>query len=264
MEVSESKKKVTIKESEEFFVCMQHSFAYDHVHDWDTTQEEVYMGTAKEAVEWLLQGYNASIIAYGPTSTGKTYTMEGPRLIEGDPYRGVIPRSFETLFDNLNPHGNISVKASYLQIYMENLSDLLQQNSTPLTIREDKKHGLRIDGLSEFPVSTVHDVWKLLQLGTTSRTTAATRMNEMSSRSHAIFIVTITSHESDGSIKYSKLKLVDLAGSERASMTGATGQRLEECKKINQSLMALGNVISSLSSQNSHIPYRDSKVLVSK
>lgn len=254
--------KVTIKESEEFFVCMQHSFVYDNVHGTDATQEEVYLGTAKEAVDWLLEGYNASIIAYGPTSTGKTYTMEGPRLIEGDPYRGVIPRSFETLFEKLRNHNDVKVKASYMQIYMENLSDLLQPGSNSITIREDKKTGLRVEGLAEYSVNNVHDVWGLLQLGATSRTTATTKLNELSSRSHAIFIVTITRTSADGTVKCSKLKLVDLAGSERASLTGAVGQRLEECKKINQSLMALGNVISSLSSQASHIPYRDSKVFL--
>ena len=261
MEVSSNKKKVTIKESEEFFVCMQHSFAFDYVHDWDSSQEEVYKTTAMEAVDWLLQGFNSSIIAYGPTSTGKTYTMEGPRLIEGDPYRGVIPRSFETLFSSLQNERGVSVKASYLQIYMENLSDLLSPSSSPLSIREEKKQ-LRVEGLSEWPVKSVHDVWKLLQQGTEARTTAHTKMNEMSSRSHAIFIVNVNRRDENGNVRNSKLKLVDLAGSERASMTGAVGQRLEECKKINQSLMALGNVISSLSSQNSHTPYRDSKVFI--
>ncbi len=132
-------------------------------------------------------------------------------------------------------------------------------------IREDKKRGIFVDGLSEWPVSSSEQILKMMKRGAQSRPTASTKMNEMSSRSHAIFIVTIERTEKkDGVTTHSigKLNFVDLAGSERIRVTGATGQRLEECKKINQSLAALGNVISALSSKanRSHVPYRNSKL----
>lgn len=134
-----------------------------------------------------------------------------------------------------------------------------------MMIREDRKKGIFVDSLSEWPVSSPEQIMKMMRRGAQSRPTASTKMNELSSRSHAIFIVIIErSEKKDGVTTHSvgKLNFVDLAGSERIRVTGATGQRLEECKKINQSLAALGNVISALSSKTnrSHIPYRDSKL----
>lgn len=167
------------------------------------------------------------------------------------------------------------VRASYLQIYNEYISDLLRTERTNLHIREDKKKGVYVEGLSEWAVRTPNEIYSLIQKGAASRTTAATKMNDVSSRSHAIFIIIVEQMiQMDGQmgqsdidmgrqIKVGKLNLVDLAGSERVRVTGATGKRLEECKKINQSLSALGNVIAALTDSKgnkNHIPYRDSKV----
>ena len=167
------------------------------------------------------------------------------------------------------------VRTSYLQIYNEYISDLLRTERTNLHIREDKKKGVYVEGLSEWAVRTPNEIYSLMQKGASSRTTAATKMNDVSSRSHAIFIIIVeqmNQTDEDGNqnevpqqIKVGKLNLVDLAGSERVRVTGATGKRLEECKKINQSLSALGNVIAALTDakgNRNHVPYRDSKVII--
>jgi hypothetical protein len=165
------------------------------------------------------------------------------------------------------------VRVSYLQIYNEIISDLLKVERTSLQIREDKKKGVFVEGLSEWAVRSPNEVYALMQKGAQCRATATTKMNDLSSRSHAVFIIiveqmTIINRDQydgdDGSkqIRVGKLNLVDLAGSERVRVTQATGQRLEESKKINQSLSALGNVIAALTDQKArpHIPYRDSKL----
>ena len=162
------------------------------------------------------------------------------------------------------------VRASYLQIYNEVISDLLKVERSSLQIREDRKKGVFVEGLSEWAVRSPNEIYSLLQRGALSRATATTKMNDLSSRSHAVFIIiveqmkTVQDGPSEPSryIKVGKLNLVDLAGSERVRVTGATGKRLEESKKINQSLSCLGNVIAALTDQKprSHIPYRDSKL----
>lgn len=158
------------------------------------------------------------------------------------------------------------VRASYLQIYNEVISDLLKPDWNSLTIREDKKKGVFVEGLSEWAVRSPRDIYALMKDGMRNRATAATKMNDVSSRSHAVFIIIVEQAESAKHSKVGKLNLVDLAGSERVSVTGATGQRLEESKKINQSLSCLGNVIAALTdksksrSASRHIPYRDSKL----
>jgi kinesin family protein 3/17 len=155
------------------------------------------------------------------------------------------------------------VRASYLQIYNEVISDLLKPGWNSLPIREDKKKGVFVEGLSEWAVRSPRDIYALMKDGMRNRATAATRMNDVSSRSHAVFIIIVEQmQKKNKNVKVGKLNLVDLAGSERVSVTGATGQRLEESKKINQSLSCLGNVISALTDSKGrpHIPYRDSKL----
>jgi len=253
-----------------------HNFTFDRVYSDQSTQAEVYEGTAQPAVTSVLKGYNATILAYGQTGTGKTFTMDGFKFGTQDPQRGIIPRSMEDIFryiENVsNSKTTFMVRVSYLQIYNEQISDLLRTDRSNLHIREDKKKGVFVEGLSEWPVRSPNDTYGLIQKGTLARATAATRMNDMSSRSHAVFIIiveqmTIVEDENTGEehkeIRVGKLNLVDLAGSERVRVTGATGKRLEECKKINQSLSALGNVISALADQKqgkTHIPYRDAKI----
>ncbi|GAQ78682.1 Kinesin-like protein [Klebsormidium nitens] len=259
-----------------------HSFAFDHVYDQNTPQKHIYDNSAKAAVLSTLKGYNATIIAYGQTGTGKTYTMEGNSTPEG---RGIIPRSIEDIFyfieNDTTARSKYLVRASYLQIYNEVISDLLKPERTNLTIREDKKKGVFVEGLSEWVVRSPAEIYGLMERGAAQRAVGSTNMNELSSRSHAVFIIiaenSVIKDVDQGaekvadqemaktrqSFKVGKLNLVDLAGSERVRVTGATGKRLEESKKINQSLSCLGNVISALTEskgQRQHIPYRDSKL----
>lgn len=251
-----------------------HRFTFDHAFDMDASQQEVYEITAKPAVLSILEGYNSTIFAYGQTGTGKTFTMEGFTYNSTDIQRGIIPRSIEEIFNHIesfsSPDTKFMVRASYLQIYNESISDLLKPEKISLQIREDKKKGVFVEGLSEWAVRNPADIYTLLQRGAASRATASTKMNDVSSRSHAVFMIiveqlTILESGNEGSItqiKVGKLNLVDLAGSERIRVTGATGRQLEESKKINKSLSALGNVIYALTDNKgrTHIPYRDSKV----
>eukprot|EP01017_Pseudomicrothorax_dubius_P028930 TRINITY_DN347_c0_g1_i4.p1 TRINITY_DN347_c0_g1~~TRINITY_DN347_c0_g1_i4.p1 ORF type:complete len:838 (-),score=267.99 TRINITY_DN347_c0_g1_i4:252-2765(-) len=254
-----------------------HQFSFDYVYDQNSPQQEVYENAGKPAVGSILQGYNATIFAYGQTGTGKTHTMEGFKYNSHDPQRGIIPRAMEDIFQYIenfsNERARFMVRASYLQIYNEVISDLLRTDRTNLLIREDKRRGVFVEGLSEWAVRTPNEIYSLMKKGAASRATASTKMNDVSSRSHAVFIIIVEQMvpvEGDGddpdapnSIKVGKLNLVDLAGSERVRVTGATGKRLEECKKINQSLSCLGNVIAALTdprAAKSHIPYRDSKI----
>ncbi|CAG9315544.1 unnamed protein product [Blepharisma stoltei] len=252
-----------------------HHFTFDYVYDEDSTQVQVYDRTARQAVISVLEGYNATLLAYGQTGTGKTYTMEGFKYNSTDPQRGIVPRASEEIFkvieSSQSANATFMVRASYLQIYNEFISDLLKPERGTLQIREEKRRGLFVEGLSEWAVRSATDICSLMQKGEMTRATASTKMNDLSSRSHAVFIIIVehmTTAELDGSeemakdIKVGKLNLVDLAGSERVRVTGATGKRLEESKKINQSLSALGNVIAALTDTKprTHIPYRDSKL----
>eukprot|EP01083_Nonionella_stella_P060713 158409_1 len=249
-----------------------HNFTFDSVYPDSADQCRVYETTAKHSVLSALEGYNASIIAYGQTSAGKTYTMEG---FESERLRGIIPRAIEDIFNFIeskaSPTMRFLVRASYLQIYNDVISDLLKSDRTNLQIREDKKKGVYVANLSEWVVRSCEEIYGLIQRGAAVRATCATNLNAISSRSHAIFMIIVEQNEitpngngeAVNNIKIGKLNLVDLAGSERVRISGAEGQRLEESKNINQSLSALGNVISALTDSKRirrHIPYRDSKL----
>ena len=201
--------------------------------------------------------------------------MEGFSHGLNDPQKGIIPRSMEEIFKYIENSSNKSktfmVRASYLQIYNEVITDLLKNEMNALPIREDKKKGVFVEGLSEWVVRSPLDIYNLMKDGMRNRATAATKMNDVSSRSHAVFIIIVeqmrnskeeSSKGESKEIKVGKLNLVDLAGSERVRVTGATGNRLEESKSINKSLSCLGNVIAALTDKKfrTHMPYRDSKL----
>ena len=250
-----------------------HRFTFDSIFDMDSLQEDVYNITAKQAVQSVLEGYNSTIFCYGQTGTGKTYTMEGFTYESKNPNRGIIQRTIQDIFNYIemtsNENTKFIIRASFLQIYNENISDLLKPDKKNLQIREDKKKGIYVDLLSEWAVRTPVDLYALLKKGGNLRATSSTYMNDVSSRSHAVFVITVeqmTTELNQGNktqIKVGKLNLVDLAGSERIRITGTTGQQLEESKKINKSLSCLGNVINALTdkkNKNNYIPYRDSKL----
>jgi len=240
------------------------TFTFDSVYDQHSEQSNLYLQTAYPVVESVLEGYNGTIFAYGQTGTGKTFTMAGERT--GD-LRGVIPRAFEHVFQRIEVGGNkqFLVRASYLEIYNEEIRDLLAKNpKNRLELKEHPETGVYVKDLSAFVVKQVTEIQEIMDAGQKNRSVGETLMNQSSSRSHSIFTITVETSEYDdrGSnhIRVGKLNLVDLAGSERQSKTGATGDRLKEATKINLSLSALGNVISQLVAKSQHISYRDSKL----
>lgn len=261
------------------------SFTFDHSY-WShrkddhnyASQEHVYNDIGAEMLEHAIQGYNVCIFAYGQTGAGKSYTMMGTKE-----EIGIIPRMCNELFEKLHEldkdqHFSYTVEVSYLEIYFERVRDLLNpKNKESLKVREHKVFGPYVEDLTKLVVTTYKEVKHLIDLGNMSRTTAATRMNESSSRSHAVLTLTLSQIKYDVDTdrkgeKVSKISLVDLAGSERADSTGAEGIRLKEGGTINKSLTTLGRVIAALEEKSkpnqtrkkgkeqlvSHIPYRES------
>uniref|UniRef100_A0A8C3NVL0 Kinesin-like protein KIF16B n=1 Tax=Cyanoderma ruficeps TaxID=181631 RepID=A0A8C3NVL0_9PASS len=239
-------------------------------------QEMVFKNLGTDVLKSAFEGYNACVFAYGQTGSGKSYTMMGNA---GD--AGLIPRICEGLFSKISEktkrnEASFRTEVSYLEIYNERVRDLLRRKSTKtnnLRIREHPKEGPYVEDLSKHLVQNYSDVEELMDAGNINRTTAATGMNDVSSRSHAIFTINFTQAKFDSEMPcetVSKIHLVDLAGSERADATGATGVRLKEGGNINKSLVTLGNVISALAdlSQDTtnplskkkqvFVPYRDS------
>ncbi|KAG2498997.1 hypothetical protein HYH03_003183 [Edaphochlamys debaryana] len=243
------------------------TFTFDMAFDWNVTQREVYDVVARPIVMSVSNGFNGTIFAYGQTGTGKTHTMEGAPTPE---LQGIIPNCFDHIFEIVNsspPNKQWMVRAAYLEIYNEEVRDLLSKDpKNKLELKENKDSGVYVKGLNAFVVKSVPELKNVLEVGRGNRSVGATLMNQDSSRSHSIFTVTIetietTKAQPEGHIRVGKLNLVDLAGSERQSKTGATGDRLKEATKINLSLSALGNVISALvEGKGGHVPYRDSKL----
>lgn len=250
------------------------TFTFDAVFDPDVTQRKLYDVCSAPVVEAVLSGFNGTIFAYGQTGAGKTFTMEGSQ--EPPELRGIIPNAFQQIFDKValaQGTQQFLVRASYLEIYNEEIRDLLAKDpKNKLELKENVDSGVYVRDLTSFIVKSSHEIDQVMQAGKKNRSVGATLMNQGSSRSHAIFTIiveccettttTTGGREGEGShIHVGKLNLVDLAGSERQSKTGATGDRLKEATKINLSLSALGNVISALvDGKSQHIPYRDSKL----
>ncbi|CAG7824190.1 unnamed protein product [Allacma fusca] len=242
------------------------TFCFDALFQ-DAEQAEIYNQIARPLVQNVLEGYNATIFAYGQTGTGKTYTMEGEPTPEK---KGIIPNSFAQIFTSISkapPETRFLVRVSHLEIYNEEVRDLLSKDhEKKLDLKEASDRGVYVKDLSSFVVRNAADMDRIMELGNRNRSVASTNMNATSSRSHAIFTITVECSTEVGnsvkgrSIRMGKLNLVDLAGSERLSKTGATGKRLKEATKINWSLSNLGNVISALVEGSSHVPYRNSKL----
>nr|XP_025035810.1 chromosome-associated kinesin KIF4A isoform X2 [Pelodiscus sinensis] len=248
------------------------SFTYDFVFDPSAEQEEVFKTSVAPLIRGIFKGYNATVLAYGQTGSGKTYSMGGTYTAdqEHEPIVGVIPRVIKLLFQEKEQRleWEFTLKVSYLEIYNEDILDLLspsRERSSQISIREDPKEGIKIIGLTERDVACAQDTVLCLEQGNNSRTVASTAMNSQSSRSHAIFTISVEQRKkSDKNNSFRcKLHLVDLAGSERQKKTKAEGDRLKEGININRGLLCLGNVISALGDENKKggfVPYRDSKL----
>ncbi|BFZ15016.1 hypothetical protein BsWGS_18056 [Bradybaena similaris] len=248
------------------------AFTYDFAFGPSDPQVEVYTKACKKLVHSIFKGYNATILAYGQTGSGKTFTMGGgyeASLSGCEDDMGVIPRVLRDIFQHIQDEDNVqfAVRVSYMEIYNEELNDLLVPVSQreSLSIREETQGGIKIQGLKEVLVTNFDETLKLLNEGSQGRTTGATAMNNTSSRSHAIFTLNIDQTKKMDINDCCKVKfhLVDLAGSERCKRTMAEGERFKEGVNINKGLLSLGNVISALGDEahkRTHIPYRDSKL----
>eukprot|EP00659_Diplonema_papillatum_P009195 gene9195-14258_t len=256
------------------------SWEFDHV--WDSSnlhhpsfasQEKVFFDVGRKVVDASFDGYNASIFAYGQTGSGKTYCMMGA----GDSEEaGVIPRLCTELFERTKDAGRCEVEMSFLEIYQEELEDLLSPAGTKkrkapihksgkLKVHEDPKKGFFVTNLTSVKVEKVGDVLEGLRKGNMARHVGETKMNVTSSRSHAVFWLKLKhADESLAQSTSSKIVLVDLAGSERQKKTGSEGVRRAEATSINMSLFTLGKVITILADNSSpgrkkqRVPYRDS------
>lgn len=255
-------------------------FAFDHVFGMDSRQVDVFNVCAKDLVISCFSGYNVTVLAYGQTGSGKTHTMGSGQVLNLlDEEVGIIPRVIKMIYEEVEKRkarSEFTIKVSFLEIYNEDIHDLLGANSMvpekPISIREDKG-SILLMGLHEETVISFEEMSMCLHRGSIQRSTASTLMNSQSSRSHAIFTINIEQQvledevtgekTEDQEYMTAKFHFVDLAGSERAKRTGASGATLKEGISINKGLLCLGNVISALtedSKKSTHVPYRDSKL----
>lgn len=250
-------------------------FEMDAVLDSDSSQEQVYVqsGAQHAVCNDIFKGFHCTILAYGQTGSGKTYTM-GTASSSSGVADGVIPRACTDLFRNIQTQcdGNAQVELSFLEIYKEEIRDLIatatHSNNNNLKLRETLNGEVYVSGLTTAPVHCPEDIYTHMQEASSRRVTASTKMNAASSRSHALCVLTLKGVLEDGTKFKSKLTFVDLAGSEKISKTGAQGIRQQEGININKGLFVLGQVISALSNKQTKKrrnnirkpPYRDSKL----
>ncbi|KAG6427941.1 hypothetical protein SASPL_112189 [Salvia splendens] len=245
-------------------------FDFDQIFGEDCRTRDVYNARTRDIVAAAVRGFNGTVFAYGQTSSGKTHTMRGSK---SEP--GVIPLAIRDLFCIIQQEMDreFLLRMSYLEIYNEEINDLLAPEHRRLQIHESIERGIFVAGLREEIVASAEHILELMEFGESHRHVGETNMNTYSSRSHTIFRMIIESRQTTDdsgaelpcdAVRVSVLNLVDLAGSERAAKTGAEGVRLKEGSHINKSLMILGTVIKKLSegteSQGGHVPYRDSKL----
>ncbi|EOB13410.1 Kinesin-like protein KIF21B [Nosema bombycis CQ1] len=226
------------------------TYNFDKVH-LTTSQKQLYTSSIEPLLSKFIEGYNCSVLAYGQTGSGKTYTMGISELDTS----GIVPQSLEYLFKNLNEK---SLTCTFIEIYNEEVIDLLSSHKVPLSLREIKGE-VHVAGANEVNLNSVEEGLDVLRRGCRERTTKSTKMNSQSSRSHAIFTLFLR-RESRGLFISSKFSFVDLAGSERLKRTLCIGERARESISINSGLLALGNVISALYKKAKHVPFRDSKL----
>ncbi|KAJ3127283.1 Kinesin- protein 12 [Nowakowskiella sp. JEL0407] len=258
-------------------------WTFDKVYDLNTSQESIfeYCGI-KDLVIRAIEGYATTIFTYGQTGSGKTFTITGP---ENEPMTtnklGLVPRSLKFLFDCIGNRIKLStisteklktgtiytVRAVYMEIYNENVLDLLSSQNSSLSIRWTAEKGFYVENLLVLECENLDDCLVVLEEGLKNRTTRSHNLNDYSSRSHSILTIYIDGEYVDEygckTATHGKISFVDLAGSEKLKTSRASGQTLKETLNINKSLLTLGNCISALSdkkSRRSHIPYRDSKL----
>ncbi|XP_023940061.2 kinesin-like protein KIF18A isoform X2 [Bicyclus anynana] len=234
-------------------------FAFDCVCGPNRTNQDVFECATKDMLASLMEGYNCSVFVYGATGAGKTFTMIGSKE-----HPGITYLTMDHLFQTISGHQmdrEFDIGVSYIEVYNENVYDLLQPSSTPLQLRDYPQYGVTVAGLSIRNIKVAQELLDMLEFGNQNRTQHPTDANAESSRSHAVFQVYVTMRcKTSNQCRMVKLSMIDLAGSERASATGCIGERFKEGANINRSLLALGNCINKLADGSSYIPYRDSKL----
>lgn len=224
------------------------TFIYDKVFGIESTQDDLFQSIGIPSIDEFIKSYNITVFAYGQTSSGKTYTLMNTKE------KGLAPRMIEYMIKKLDEKDTL--KMSFYEIYNEKVNDLIKSNKVNLTIKE-LNGKFFIDDLTSIQSKSITEIMSVLEKGNIKRKSTSTKMNEYSTRSHVIISFQLTTFDN---IK-SCLNIVDLAGSEKINKSQITlKQDLEETKNINQSLTTLGKVINSLSLNNNHIPYRESKL----
>lgn len=242
-------------------------FTFDAVINNTFSQKDIFVQYIQPLVDCMLDGFNATVFAYGQSGSGKTHTMTG---VMGNPdLEGVIPRSVTHIFDSIesikksNSNKSFTLSVIFVELYNGKVRDLLAKQQVPLDVRETKDHVFYVQGAQQPNVSKPQDIFHLMEQGIERRRTGSTELNADSSRSHSVFTIILNCAEvtENGTLNMSsKLNLVDLAGSERQSKTGASGERLLEGCNINLSLSALGTVIDTIVKGQGHIPFRSSQL----
>ncbi|KAL3634051.1 hypothetical protein CASFOL_021105 [Castilleja foliolosa] len=273
---------INVYSSEKQVQIGSHSFTFDNIFGSKTSPSSaIYDDCVAPLVDALFHGYNGTVLAYGQTGSGKTYTM-GTNYNGEEHGSGVIPKVMNTIFckaEKMKESAEFLIRVSFIEIFKEEVFDLLDPKTTgparvPIQIRERASGGITLAGVTEAEVRTKEEMASYLLQGSLCRATGSTNMNTQSSRSHAIFTISMEQRRITSSsagddvgddVLVAKLHLVDLAGSERAKRTGADGTRLQEGIHINKGLLSLGNVISALGDdkkrkEGGHVPYRDSKL----
>ncbi|KAK3321853.1 P-loop containing nucleoside triphosphate hydrolase protein [Apodospora peruviana] len=241
-------------------------FAFDRVFDDNASQVDVYEGTTKNLLDSVLDGYNATVFAYGATGCGKTHTITGTAQ-----QPGIIFMTMQELFEKINDRNDektTEISLSYLEIYNETIRDLLVPGGSKqgLMLREDSNQGVTVPGLTSHHPKDVQEVMDMIVQGNEYRTVSPTAANAVSSRSHAVLQINVAQKDRNADINephtMATLSIIDLAGSERASATKNRGERLLEGANINKSLLALGSCINALCDprKKNHVPYRNSKL----
>jgi hypothetical protein len=253
---------------------MRRSYTYNLVFGPDTTQEDIFYNcSVNKLIDSALEGYSVTIFAYGQTGSGKTYTIMGrddsinEKILSNDKYSGIMPKSINYIWNTVgSKQEKYYIKVSFLEIYNEQINDLLNIGNTNLQIRWDQRQGFFVEGLLVIECKKPEDIVEVILQGTKNRKKGSHELNKDSSRSHTILTVYVISeftNQGQNFKKYGKISFVDLAGSERLKETHSSGGMIKETGNINKSLFVLGKVISSLTDKknnNQHIPYRDSKL----
>ncbi|KAI1497648.1 chromosome-associated kinesin KIF4 [Biscogniauxia marginata] len=241
-------------------------FAFDRIFDENTSQTEVYEATTKNLLDSVLDGYNATVFAYGATGCGKTHTITGTSQMPG-----IIFLTMQELFEKITERSDeksTEISLSYLEIYNETIRDLLVPGGSKqgLMLREDSNQAVTVPGLTSHHPKDVQEVMDMIVQGNEYRTVSPTDANATSSRSHAVLQINVAQKDRNAAVNephtMATLSIIDLAGSERASATKNRGDRLLEGANINKSLLALGSCINALCDprKKAHVPYRNSKL----